>query len=183
MKIAFLDFESSGLGLGAWPIEVGIAVADADTLELGPARTWLIRPAEDWLDDAWDPIAEDLHGLSRLDLTRDGLSAWTVAEQLTAALVDVRIVYSDAPLSDSRWAAMLFEQSPVDHAVTLREYATLIREEVAGLDRGRANAVIREASAAAACEHTQAHRALPDACRLRTTWLHVARAFRGGADG
>lgn len=178
--IAFLDIEASALDDG-FPIEVGVAlINDDETLEPGPAESWLIKPSSDWEDGAWDPLAEDLHGISREILERDGLSPWTVAERLSAALADVSVVYSDAPSRDGGWLSVLFEQSPLTLSVSLMGYNGLLRAVLGG--RERAQAILREARAAAARQHPVQHRALPDALKLRETFLYAARAARGGGD-
>ncbi len=65
MAIAFLDFEASGLGPDSYPIEVAWGFFGIET-----TFSYLIRPAEHWTD--WDPVAEDLHELSRATLFEAG---------------------------------------------------------------------------------------------------------------
>src|SRR3546814_5436437 len=60
LTILTIDFEASCLprhGL-SYPIEVGIA-------REGKARSWLIRPHDDWAGWHWSAEAEALHGLDR----------------------------------------------------------------------------------------------------------------------
>ena len=77
MTVITIDFEASCLprhGL-SYPIEVGIA-------RKGQARSWLIRPHDDWAGWHWSAEAEALHGLSRDRVEREGLPVETVLAEL-----------------------------------------------------------------------------------------------------
>lgn len=100
----FLDFEASSLAEGSYPIE--IAWGDIS----GVHETHLISPAEiqEWTD--WSIISETVHGISKLQLNREGRSPKWVCDRVSEAL-DGRTVYSDAPAYDGFWLSRLFEAS------------------------------------------------------------------------
>jgi hypothetical protein len=52
--IVFLDFEASSLNKKSFPIEVAWVFQD------GRSRSYLIRPAPEWID--WSDEAEEVHG-------------------------------------------------------------------------------------------------------------------------
>ncbi|CZF86699.1 hypothetical protein [Grimontia marina] len=89
-----LDFEASGLTEASYPIEVGYSLPDGNSISL------LINPdtsPENW--QHWDDFAEtEIHGLSRFELKKDGLSVIDVCKHLNGALC----YYSDV-LCDSQW--------------------------------------------------------------------------------
>lgn len=100
----FLDFEASSLAEGSYPIE--IAWGDIN----GVHESHLISPAEvrEWTD--WSIISETVHGISKLQLNREGRSPKWVCDRVCEAL-DGRVVYSDAPAYDGFWLSRLFEAS------------------------------------------------------------------------
>jgi len=112
----FLDFEASSLSDVSYPIEV------AWSLPSGDIESYLIRPTWDWND--WDYNAEALHGLSREQITKEGLPAWTVAERLNAALSG-SVAYSDAPDYETFWMERLFEHHREDRQFEIRHFDTL----------------------------------------------------------
>ncbi len=159
-RIAFLDFEASGLGAASWPIEVGWIVAstadrEVRILERGGA---LIAPHDDWPRAAWDPAAERVHGLSFDYVCARGLALHDVARRLNAALAHTP-VYSDAVEWDAFWLARLMAASDAAPAFRLSCFHHLIRARVAG-DRRRA------AAAHVAAQQPRPHRALADAAAL-----------------
>lgn len=119
--VVILDLEASGLGRGSWPIEVGLA-----WVEDGEIKTWssLIRPEPDWHMDAWDPVAEEIHGIS-LEELRAAPSASSVAQDLLARLAG-RPVYSDAPEFDGRWLRRLLDAAPDVAGVRVLDYDTAV---------------------------------------------------------
>ena len=116
--IVFLDLEASGLGSSSWPVEVGWCFLSGRPVSL------LITPHEDWRDEAWDPEAERLHGLSRKKLERKGEDAGAVCDRMNAAL-EGRLVYSDAPDWDGFWLYRLFSAGKRRQAFKLRDFAEL----------------------------------------------------------
>ena len=180
--IAFTDLEASGLGQATYPIEVAYAEADDEALTEGDAGSWLIAPTEDWRDyGSWDPAAESLHGLTFDRLVAEGVPVEEVARRMNARFSGVP-VFSDSPLSDANWCGILFEWSPEPARFALLEFRSLITHTVrlAVGDRPLAEIrpLIEEARTIARQAHPIAHRALPDALRLRTQWLHIACALR-----
>lgn len=115
--LIIMDVEASGLGPGSWPIEVGLAWFGA-----GAVRTWssLIRPEPGWDPEAWDPVAEEIHGISREELTR-APAAWTVATELLSRVAG-RTVFSDAPGHDGRWVRMLLDAQPAPAGVRILDF-------------------------------------------------------------
>ncbi|HNS85351.1 MAG TPA: hypothetical protein PKH09_00530 [Parvularculaceae bacterium] len=89
-RLAFIDFEASGLGARSWPIEVGWAFED------GAGESFLVSPAPEWSLDDWDPRAEKLHGVSLKMLSDLGVSAETACDRVSAALAGCGAVGLDA---------------------------------------------------------------------------------------
>lgn len=112
----FLDFEASSLSDVSHPIEV------AWSLPSGEIESYLIRPTWDWND--WSPDAEYLHGLTREQITKDGLPAWHVAKRMNEVLADATC-YTDAPEFDGFWLSRLFEHYDAEPAFELRHFDTL----------------------------------------------------------
>jgi hypothetical protein len=118
---AFVDVEASGLGAKSWPVEVGWAFA------CGKARSFLIRPDPGWDPQAWDPRAENLHGISRALLLEKGAAVGEVCEAVNDALGGSD-VYSDAPDWDGFWLSRLFTTAQVKPAFLLRDFGRLFRD-------------------------------------------------------
>ena len=104
-EFAFIDFEATGLGFGSWPVEVGWS------LLTGEVKSLLITPSPYWSMDAWDPVAEAMHGLSLKQIKSEGLEAAIVCDHLNADLAGCN-VYSDAPAFDAMWLGALFNAAP-----------------------------------------------------------------------
>ncbi|MBI1366917.1 MAG: hypothetical protein GC153_13300 [Alphaproteobacteria bacterium] len=154
-KRAFIDLEASGLGAKSWPVEVGWA------FETGEPTSMLVRPDNSWSDDAWDPKAEALHGLSRDRLEREGRPAQDVCAAMNAALAGCE-VYSDAPDWDGFWLFRLYSAAGAKQAFALRDYGRLMRPLTAGCEP----ALFVRASRLA----PRRHRAAADARHLQTLY-------------
>jgi len=102
----FYDVEASGLSTASFPIEVGWArlASDADVIVSGAV---LIRPVPHWTE--WSPDAEQIHGISRDDLEREGRALSDVGDILDEQFRD-GVVLSDAPVWDSRWINALYDE-------------------------------------------------------------------------
>lgn len=150
---AFLDVEASGLGSKSWPIEVGWAFGD------GKSSSFLVKPAPDWDDDAWEQSAERLHGISRHQLAKEGLDPTQACLLLNRALSNVR-VYSDAPDWDGFWLFRLFAAGGVKQEFSLRDFGRLVRP----LAGARRESVLARAGEIA----PRRHRAAADALHLQT---------------
>lgn len=114
-----LDVESSGFGRGSYPIEVGVALDDGQT------HCMIIRPHSSW--QHWDAAAENLHGISREVIEKNGRSITEVAIWLNDCLKG-KVVYSDAWGNDSSWLALLFEYAEISQLFKLKPIYSLLSE-------------------------------------------------------
>lgn len=97
----FLDVEASGFGPDSYPIEVAWNLPD------GEITRCLISPEDVPTWTHWDAQAEQVHGIERDRLLRNGWSPSYVAGRLAADLGG-RVVYTDAPAFDAAWLDRLF---------------------------------------------------------------------------
>jgi DNA polymerase III epsilon subunit-like protein len=118
-RIAFIDFEASGLGPFSWPIEVGWSFED------GVTNSVLICPSPQWPMEAWDAKAERLHGITPRMLADLGADAAEACKRLDAALAG-RMVYSDAPDWDSFWMLRLYQAAARRCDIRLHDFARLM---------------------------------------------------------
>lgn len=106
--IYFVDFEASSLLPGSFPIEV--AWVDMH----GHGESYLIRPADEWLDDrlgnagvlptGWSYQSEAVHGISLDMLMREGAALERVAKRAVDVLSPRGVMaFSDAPGYDGAW--------------------------------------------------------------------------------
>jgi len=125
MKKIVIDFESSGLARGSYPLEVAWAEFGA------PLTSFLIRPTPIWIADSrlWDPAAESLHGLSLEYLLEHGEGVQKVATALIKALANAR-VYSDNPLYDQDWLHRLLTAAGCDQTLKIHDFRHLLAEIV-----------------------------------------------------
>ena len=160
--VLIIDLEASGLGPGSWPIEVGLAWVEA-----GAVRTWssLIRPEPGWDPEAWDPVAEEIHGITREELA-SAPTAWSVATDLLSRVAG-RSVFSDAPEYDGRWVRRLLDAQPAPAGLRLLDFDQAVGA-ICG-ERGADWAYER-------LERTRTpHRAGPDAERMLGSILYGVR--------
>jgi hypothetical protein len=123
VRIAFIDFEASGLGPLGFPIEVAWGFPDT-----GEVEEHLIRPAPDWdTEFTWDPEAAAIHKIDRHVLTIAGEPHDWVARRLVEALDGCRI-FSDAPRFDWHWLALLVFDSGLKRAPVLEHFEGLLLE-------------------------------------------------------
>jgi hypothetical protein len=115
----FIDLEASGLGIGSYPIEVGVAMAD------GKTHCTLICPQQDWTH--WDDQAHSLHGINRDILLLNGRSALKVALMLNEWLAD-ETVYSDAWGNDSCWLSLLYEVAGITQRFKIDSVVSLLSQ-------------------------------------------------------
>ncbi|WP_198350920.1 3'-5' exonuclease family protein [Flavisphingomonas formosensis] len=101
MQIVTIDFEASCLPVHgrSFPIEVGIATNG------WAARSWLIRPHQDWIGWSWTEEAEAMHGISHDRLLVEGLPVERVVAELREVLRGAR-VFADSYL-DAEWMKTL----------------------------------------------------------------------------
>jgi hypothetical protein len=185
--IYFLDIEASSLGQGSFPVE--IAWVD----EFGHGESYLLRPPEEWIGGGrgWSFQSERIHGISLPTLITDGYPLSKVAQRAHAVLSPVAsVVVSDAPEFDAYWLEMLLTAAGIDETPALLHVHDLYRREFAAIKdtlppdneatrnhlAAWAVEVVREAQETATGRSPTLHRALPDAERLRLTWLTVKKA-------
>ncbi|MCG8535580.1 MAG: hypothetical protein MI808_10840 [Pseudomonadales bacterium] len=151
-----LDIEASGFGSGSYPIEVGVAMPD------GSLHIWLIKPPAHW--QHWQPEAENIHGISREQLGREGQPLEEVANELNQ-LLKGKTVYSDGWGVDRSWLALLFHEAGRFQRFKLDSIYTLLNE--AQLDSWEQNrqAVLETTG-------MEPHRAGTDALIIQKTYLY-----------
>jgi hypothetical protein len=169
--IAFADIEASSLSAHSYPIEV------AWVFENGTGESHLIQPISGWTDR--DPQVEAVHGISRDMLVAQGSPAADVARRLRDALGG-RPVYSDAPVADAGWAAVLsgvagLPPLPVRHVHDAYSSACrqLAQRMPASIASDMAYSFLRRAEEAADAAVVGRHRAAEDARRLWETWRRM----------
>ncbi|MDO5632531.1 MAG: exonuclease domain-containing protein [Paracoccus sp. (in: a-proteobacteria)] len=120
-NICILDIEASGLSSDSWPIEMGLSWV----YPRGP-QTWssLIRPAPDWPESAWDPAAEEVHGIAATELDWAPEAA-EVAEALLHH-AEGRILMSDAPSYDGFWLRQLLRAAGIKREIQLVDYGVWV---------------------------------------------------------
>lgn len=146
-----IDFEASCLPRHgrSFPIEVGIA-------DGGMARSWLIRPHDDWAGWDWTPEAEALHGLSRERIEQEGQPASVVLAELIEATRGHRIVADS--LIDQYWLDTLAVAAGMPSPFHIDHVVTLFDEEQA--DEARVAAAVSFADGQGATRHRAAGDAL-----------------------
>lgn len=105
--LVFMDFEASALRDG-YPVEVGWAWVENTDVQ---AESVLISPADEWLTPGfvWDPVAENIHGLSLARLKTEGRLAVEVCGLLNEQLKDKLIVFDTGPNGfDRHWLDILY---------------------------------------------------------------------------
>lgn len=158
-----IDFEASCLPRHgrSFPIEVGIA-------DGGMARSWLIRPHDDWAGWDWTPEAAALHGLSRERIEQEGQPASVVLAELIAATQGRRIIADS--LIDQYWLDTLAAAVGMPSPFHIHHVVTLFDEEQA--DEARVAAAVAFADGQGATRH----RAAGDALWLSALIGHVRGA-------
>ena len=177
--LAFLDFEASSLGKRSYPIEVAWVFED------GRSEAHLIRPAPDWLD--WDPAAEAVHHINRLQLIAEGTPHEAVAQRMVDALAGHDLLAS-APSWDGKWMSALLRAAGLPrHTLRLRDSDDALRESAIAILRpvtpaGRLDEVVSQVLASSELRgpgQQPVHRALADAEDEHARWLQVcAKAKR-----
>lgn len=108
--LTFLDIEASGIHQDSYPIEIGWCDTEGNSDE------FLISPEAQWRH--WSHDAERLHGISRAQLSNQGLDICTACLRLNDHL-GCEFVYSDAGEADGQWLNKLFEAAGVEPFFTL----------------------------------------------------------------
>lgn len=153
-----LDVEASGFGRGSYPIEVGIALPNGDL------HAWLIKPMPEWTH--WQESAEQIHGISRSKLERDGMAPKIVAKTLNN-LLQGKTVYTDGWGVDRPWLALLFHEVGLHQLFKLESvYSLLTQEQMECWTPTRARVIARN--------NLVPHRAGSDALIVQTTYRTLA---------
>ncbi|MGV3770811.1 MAG: hypothetical protein ACO1NM_12345 [Sphingobium phenoxybenzoativorans] len=148
-RIAIVDFEASCLPEDgeSYPIEVALVQVG------GPAKSWLIRPAQKWQYWDWSCEAEKLHGISRDLLIRKGVPAQQVLTELAQAAQGCR-VFADSDL-DAYWLETLAEacrRPPPFPILYLGELFQEMRTTTSAIERAEAIATVRLPQQHIACK-------------------------------
>ena len=155
-----LDMEASGFGRDSYPIEVGFAMPD------GRLYCSLIRPVTGWTH--WDPAAEALHHISRVNLLRHGRDPTTVCQQLNHQLHGMT-VYSDGWANDYSWLGKLYDAAGRVPSFRLDNLRGLLSERQADHWHATKQQVANEL-------HSKRHRASADAQVLQLTLRRLHQA-------
>ena len=194
--IYFLDLEASSLLPGGFPIE--IAWVD----ETGYSETYLVRPADAWLDEGndhpnWSWQSEQVHRIRLSTLMSEGVPHDVVARRAAEVLASpAAVVCSDGVQFDVGWLERLFQAADLSASIKLIDvfevYGMACRPllgllpPVGSKYRGRGEDMVRclarqiVATAEEADDRRPGarHRALADAERLWRTWRAIGLAVR-----
>ncbi|MGY0484315.1 3'-5' exonuclease [Endobacter medicaginis] len=148
-RVAFLDFEASGLSYDSYPISVGVCFLHSHSTFYR-----VIRPHTRWTH--WDPAAESIHGLGRDWIEIHGQAADQVARELLEWL-DGSEIFVDLSTMDGFWFERLvdtiYERRPELNSVPA------VCEMLALLNCRHLGEVRRDVS----LRHPRTHNALEDA--------------------
>lgn len=154
----FIDFEASSLDLVAsYPIEVGLCLAD------GSVKSWLIKPHVLWHD--WSEKSARIHGITRDELSREGIEIDAVVAEMNALLSGT--IYCDAWTFDSFWLHRLFKASHSKTNFQLDSVSALLSEQQIERWQDVHKQVIAELG-------LPRHRAANDALILQETWKRLS---------
>lgn len=176
---ALIDLEASGLHGESYPIELGWALPDT-----GEVGSVLIAPPPSWTPEQWDSAAEQIHGLSRADLFRDGVPPEAAVERFLTAVRGRHLLYCDGLATDRVWLERLFEAAGRrDYRITMRGHGAgpgFRLRDVADLYAALAPARVidRERARRDADTGPSIHRGGPDAARLMALLHRIQRARR-----
>lgn len=155
---SIIDVEASGLDSRSYPIEVGVVLGDGRTYDA------LIKPQRGWR--YWCKEAENLHGLSREKLARDGKEAAEVCRELNRFCAG-GTVYSDCWVIDTPWLTKLFAVSGVQPTFRCSPIEAVVDEALLDNWGYRKAAYAREVGLAP-------HRALNDAVIIAGALQRIA---------
>jgi hypothetical protein len=158
-----IDLEASGFGRGSYPIEVGIALENRDI------HSFLIKPEADWTH--WSDEAERIHGISREQLSSEGVCIEDIALKLNEILVG-KTLYSDAWSFDSSWIGRLFDSAGIVQRFRIETINKLLKPEQIEFWHPTKETVLEELG-------LKAHRAGIDVQVLQETYLRIASMNSG----
>ena len=175
----FYDVEASGLNAHSFPIEVGWSEMLANGQLV--ARSVLIRPPIAWQEriGAWDPAAQEIHGISLDQLRDEGLPPREVTTLLNEALFD-RTLHSDSPEFDGRWMEELFYEAGAVMDFTLSTIGADTLVVAAASKMGDLDYTAAERLAHLRAPKT--HRAADDSRYWAYLWKLVREGHKAGAD-
>ncbi len=153
-----IDLEASGFGRGSYPIEVGFALEDR------MVHSFLIKPAPNWLH--WSVEAEHIHGISRDQLHREGMTPREVALKMNDMLRG-KTLYSDAWSFDSSWMGRLFDEAELVQRFRIETINKLLTPEQMEAWHDTKKSLWHDMN-------IERHRAANDVQVLQETFLRVA---------
>ena len=172
MSPVFYDFEASGLHGVA--IEIGWAFVDPATKSV-VSESHLIKPSDiSELEKAWDPIAEDLHGITLSTVTKDGRPAFEIAKRMNSVLRG-RELFADSPF-DETWLMQVFDAAGLEPEFHIRKYLADLYIQERSAQLGILTATFARLQETANRLSPQTHRAEPDARHWATLWLLVSQS-------
>lgn len=143
----FIDFEASGLHPDSYPIEVGVYASPELKYEA------LIAPTKHWT--YWSNDAQDVHGIERSRLIREGISPLQVAKKLNELFAG-KTLWADSNY-DSLWMDVLFEAAGIEPRFSMGNLLSFSTDDNWSLFKRKLPAVT-------------AHRALQDAKDIQDAW-------------
>lgn len=157
--------------------------------EDGTEEGHLIRPAPDW--DEWDARAEQIHGITRERLQREGAPHDAVARRMLEVLSG-HDLFASAPSWDGQWLSRLLRAARLPrHALRLRDteeaqrataLAVLERTPMPAEARARrVESLLQAARDAKDRQGAPAHRAVEDARQELRLWQSVRRQAEDAA--
>ena len=158
---AIIDLEASGFGRGSYPIEVGFALEDR------AVYSFLIKPAPGW--EHWSEEAEQVHGITRELLLREGKSPREIALRMNELLYG-KVLYSDAWSFDSSWLARLFDEAELVQRFRIETINKLLTPEQMELWHDTKEMLWQQQ------DGVNRHRAANDVKILQETYLRVMQA-------
>jgi hypothetical protein len=119
--IPIIDIEASGLHIDSYPIEIAVVVDDV-------VHSWLIQPAPHW--QHWSERAEEMHGISRVQLETEGVAVEVVAANLVALSErSGGVFYCDAVYWDEDWLKTLFHEAKQPMTLQVKPIFDLLTEQ------------------------------------------------------
>ena len=181
MNPLFIDVEASSLSGQGYPIEV--AWLD----ERGAGGSHLIYPMPTWRE--WSSDSQAVHGIGRQKLLDFGQQAPVVARLLSEAAAGCT-VFSDAPVADARWLAMLLDTAGLKKIAVSNVYDTsadacrpLFGAMPPLVAVSLSTSLMRQAEEEADAAIKTRHRAKADAWRLWYGWVRLQELVREALDG
>ncbi|MFA9462398.1 hypothetical protein [Thiohalorhabdus methylotrophus] len=168
----FLDFEASSLGPESYPLEVAWG-----NTETGVVAAHLIDPTgiPEWAEPI-DPVAHQMHGLSRDHLAVNGEPPDQVARRLNEALAG-RTAYCTAVHFDGLWLAELFADPDWEQAFGLLDAGPLWNALLPEGAEERYESAEAEAWARIQAAGWQRHRAEADVRHLMEMYRILALGY------